>query len=271
VITLRRTVRLAIDPTNACGPSPDTRTDANGFGGRPSIDAWGAYFEIELACRGEADPQTGYLINIKDIDEAVRRTALPILRSAAAERRHPVAVLPHLLRAAEAAVPRPVLSLTLRITPTHAIHTETHMPGRAILTQRFEFAAAHRLHSPTLSDEENRLVFGKCNNPAGHGHNYVIEPRVEIGVRDDGGSMSLRELEAIVSRSLIEPFDHKHLNVDTAEFRDGSGLNPTVENIARVFYRLLAPEIARAGSDARLTSIKVWETDRTSAEYGEPA
>ena len=268
MVTLRRTVRLAVNPANTGDGHSPAAQDLNGFGGRPCLDAWGTYIEIEVACQGRPDPDTGYLINIKDIDEAVRRSLMPPLEHARAERRPLASILPALLEAAAGAIPCRVRSLTLRPTPSHAIHTESNMPGRVILTQRFEFAAAHRLHAAALSDEENRRVFGKCNNPAGHGHNYVVEPRVEVAVDRAGGSMSLRELESITTRVIIEPFDHKHLNVDTAAFRDGSGLNPTVENIARAFFDLLAPAIAGAGRDARLRSIKVWETDRTSAEYG---
>lgn len=269
MVTLRRTVRVALSTGEPPGDA-----DANGFGGRPALTGWGTYCELTVACSGVPHGATGYLINIKDIDRAVRESVVPALSSAMESGTPPAACVPGLLVAARRAIPCNVDALTLHMTPTHAIHTENGMGDTVIISQRFEFAAAHRLHTPSLSDEENRRFFGKCNNPAGHGHNYVVEPRVEVRVGERAPAFTLRDLEGVTMRVLIEPFDHKHLNIDTPEFRDGSGVNPTVENIARVFYSLLSPEIARAGGGAgtsgaaRLVSIKVWETDRTSAEFG---
>lgn len=237
------------------------------------MSGWGTFCELTIACTGVPDVATGYLINIKDIDRAVLETVVPDLSKAMDAGVPPAACLPGLLAAARRAIPCNVEALTLHMTPTHAIHTENGMGDTVIISQRFELAAAHRLHTPALSDEENRRFFGKCNNTAGHGHNYVVEPRVEVRVGERAPAFTLRDLEGVTMRVLIEPFDHKHLNIDTPEFRDGSGVNPTVENIARVFYTLLSPEIARAGGGggmsggARLVSIKVWETDRTSAEF----
>lgn len=265
VITLRRTVRFAINPGNAEGTA-----DTNGHGGRPALRGWGSPFELTIDCAGEPDLRTGYLINIKDIDDAVRRRVVPVLTELITAGRDPGTSVIMLLREAQAALPVPVRALTLRPTPTLAYEAEAGMAATVVLSQKFEFAAAHRLHSPAMSDAENRSFFGKCNNPAGHGHNYVIQPRVEMNISGHGGSLSLIELERITQSVLIEPFDHKHLNIDTAEFRDGSGVNPTVENIARVFYGLLAPAIEGLGRGARLREITVWETDRTSATYGQP-
>jgi 6-pyruvoyltetrahydropterin/6-carboxytetrahydropterin synthase len=116
------------------------------------------------------------------------------------------------------------------------------------LSQRFEFSASHRLHNPRFSDEENRRKFGKCNNPHGHGHNYEVQVT----------------MERIVSRTVIDRFDHKNLNVETEEFRD---LIPSVENIAMVIFRMLKPQFER--QRARLASVTVWETPKTWCEYSE--
>lgn len=139
-------------------------------------------------------------------------------------------------------------------------------PRVAVVGQRFEFAASHRLHVPTLSAEENRRAFGKCNHPNGHGHNYVFEPRVEVPV-DRVDALKPGELEAIAKETILDRFDHTYLNVDSVEFRDGSGLVPSVENIARVFYELLSPRIAATGRGARLREVTVWESERTSATF----
>lgn len=131
--------------------------------------------------------------------------------------------------------------------------------AQCVIRQQFEFAASHRLDCESLSPQENRRLFGKCNNEAGHGHNYRVEVAVAI---DPGSPFSLADLEAVVSRVLIERFDHKYLNVDCAEFAD---LNPSVENIARVSHDLLEPELAAAAM--KLRAVTVWETDKTSCTY----
>ena len=156
------------------------------------------------------------------------------------------------------------------------------------ITRSFEFAAAHRLHVPELSEEENRRIFGKCGNPSGHGHNYVLE--VTVSGEPDSASGTIVDLptfEATVQERVIDRFDHKHLNVDCAEF---ATLNPTVENIARVIWDLLADVLGRCAvphpeagcarqrdgapsptewgtQRCRLYAVRVWETPRTFAEY----
>jgi 6-pyruvoyltetrahydropterin/6-carboxytetrahydropterin synthase len=135
----------------------------------------------------------------------------------------------------------------------------------ALLRQQFEFAASHRLHIASLSEAQNRELFGKCNNPRGHGHNYRVEPCVEVEVPTRGpAKFGLRELESLTAELIINRYDHKHLNEDTVEFGP-SGLNPSVENIAKVCFDHLAPAVSRAG--ARLRSITVWETDKTGCTY----
>ena len=139
---------------------------------------------------------------------------------------------------------------------------------RVTLRQSYEFSAAHRLHVPSLSDAENRQLFGKCNNPAGHGHNYRVEPVVAVKVGAEGARFSLADLERLTEEHIVARFDHKHLNQDTREFGPGpGGVNPSVENIARVFFEALAGPVRAAGADATLRSVTVWETDRTCATY----
>ncbi|MBI5763615.1 MAG: 6-carboxytetrahydropterin synthase [Planctomycetes bacterium] len=132
------------------------------------------------------------------------------------------------------------------------------------LTQCFEFSASHRLHVPTLSAEENRRVFGKCNNPNGHGHNYQVEVTVAGEVSPESGAvLPLPQFESIVKHEVIDRFDHKHLNTDTADF---AARNPSVENIAHRIWELLEAKV----SPARLRRVRVWETAKTYAEYSQP-
>jgi 6-pyruvoyltetrahydropterin/6-carboxytetrahydropterin synthase len=126
-----------------------------------------------------------------------------------------------------------------------------------VLTQSYEFSASHRLACPGKSDEENLRLFGKCSNPNGHGHNYVLEVSVALNGDAPGGTLS--ELDRIVHAEVIEPFDHKNLNVECREFEN---LNPTVENIAQVLFDRLSPVVA----PLQLASVRVWETPKTYAE-----
>ncbi|WP_405295716.1 6-pyruvoyl trahydropterin synthase family protein [Algibacter sp. Ld11] len=123
------------------------------------------------------------------------------------------------------------------------------------------FNAAHRLHNKNWSDEKNKEIFGKCNNPNYHGHNYELEVKV-IGVcnAEIGYVIDTKILSHIIKEKILNRFDHKNLNLDTEEFTD---LNPTAENIAIVIYNLLKPEI-----DPTLDlKIKLYETPRNYVEY----
>ena len=130
------------------------------------------------------------------------------------------------------------------------------------LSQKFEFSATHRLHNASASDQENRHVFGKCNNPHGHGHNYELQVTLRGEPDEKGLLIDVPEFERIVASTVVEKFDHKNLNVELSEFRE---LIPTVENIAMVIYRLLKPRF----TGSQLASVTVWETPKTWCEYSE--
>ncbi len=141
------------------------------------------------------------------------------------------------------------------------------------LSQKFEFSATHRLHNPALSDDENCRLYGKCNNPHGHGHNYEVQVTLRGSPTSATGLLlDVPAFERIVAATVIDRFDHKNLNVELPEFRDGPdgrGLIPSVENIAMTIYRLLKPRFTDAG--AQLASVTVWETPKTWCEYSEDA
>ena len=135
------------------------------------------------------------------------------------------------------------------------------------LTRRYEFAAAHRLHSDALSDEENRSVYGKCNNPYGHGHDYVLEVTVAGPVDPATGMvMDLGLLDGTVEREVLERFDHKHLNLDVENFRN---LVPTTENLCIEISKLLRPklEASNGAGSARLQRVRLEETNSNFFEY----
>jgi len=224
----------------------------------------GAHYELVVACRCEADPTTGYCLNIREIDRAVRARAIPIIARAFVEQTDsaPTVILAQMVTALTADLPS-LARLLWRFSPTYSIEMERSDMTSVLMRQSFEFAAAHRLHSPSLSDEENRRVFGKCNNPAGHGHNYRIEPAVRVKMGSgDQPAFTLRDLERLTNDRIIEYLDHTHLNCDVPEFAE---VNPSVENIAKVCYDRLAGAVKEAG--AALQCVTVWETEKTSCGY----
>lgn len=128
------------------------------------------------------------------------------------------------------------------------------------LGRRYKFSASHRLHSVQLSEEENQRVYGKCNNPYGHGHNYVVEVCVSGDVDPATGMIAnLRDLDGYVEREVIEMFDHKSLNEDVPVFRE---LVPTTENVCKVIYQRL-----KHFPHAKLERVRVEETGNNSFEY----
>lgn len=128
------------------------------------------------------------------------------------------------------------------------------------LGRRYRFAASHRLHTSRLSDEENYRVYGKCDNPFGHGHNYVVEVSVSGEVDSATGMIAnLADLDSFVERQIIEPFDHRYLNEEVAAF---GGRVPTTENLCiEVFQRL------KNFPKAKLERVRIQETGNNSFEY----
>ena len=136
-------------------------------------------------------------------------------------------------------------------------------PGLKLsITRRYRFAASHRLYSPAFSEEENKQLYGKCGNPYGHGHNYVVEVTVS-GPVDPGTGMvaNLGELDPFVEREIIEPFDRKYLNEQVSEFRENV---PTTENVCREIYRRL-----KDFPTARLERVRIEETGNNSFEFAD--
>jgi len=135
------------------------------------------------------------------------------------------------------------------------------------LTRRYRFSAAHRLHTDALGPEENVRVYGKCNNPLGHGHNYVLEVTMAGPIDPATGMVyDLASLDAAVQSEVLERFDETHLNLDTENFRN---LVPTAENIGIEIFNLLKPKLQVAGrwASARLDRVRLEETNSNFFEY----
>lgn len=132
------------------------------------------------------------------------------------------------------------------------------------ITRCEEFSASHRLHNPDLSDEVNRELYGLCNNPNGHGHNYELEVTVEGEVPEDTGMvMNLVDLMGILQEKILPVVDHRHLNLDVAWFE---GIIPTAENIAVVLWDRIETEL-EAFPGCRLFKIRLSESRSNIVEY----
>jgi 6-pyruvoyltetrahydropterin/6-carboxytetrahydropterin synthase len=141
---------------------------------------------------------------------------------------------------------------------------------RIALTRKYRFPASHRLHTPLLSDSENARVFGKCNNPYGHGHDYELSVTLSGTVNAETGQLvPIERLDEYVREKVLSRFANRYLNVDVAEFRD---LVPTTENVLLVIAGLLEEHWAeRFGSDGpSLACIHVQETGRNGFELEVP-
>jgi 6-pyruvoyltetrahydropterin/6-carboxytetrahydropterin synthase len=279
--SLERTVRLSILP-------PAHRSGAiarNSWAGVPGPVGLAVHAELSVEVVGEPDPQSGYVLSIQEIDEAVRAVAGPGLERALDESwradrpeavADPIATLVEIGPAVAARIdarggrrqvrriewrasPYRAFSLAFRAAPA-AHPTMPPTIAHAEVTVEFEFAAAHRLHCPDLDEAANRALFGKCNHPHGHGHNY----RVEVAVRVPPVRLPfpIAELERIVDETVIRRFDHKNLNMDCPEF---ANLNPSVEHIARTCHDLLVAPVAATGG--ALAAVTVWETGKTRCRY----
>lgn len=243
------------------------------FGRWASRWGHGHNYVVEAVVAGEIDDKTGMVVNIVDVDRVLKTFVTGPLAD-----KHLSYEVPHF-----ADTPPTLENIARFVADQFASHF--HDPAADLarvtvwesptlwatldlesnmltLTRTFDFAAAHRLHAPGLSDEENQRIFGKCDNPNGHGHNYGVEVTV-TGEPDPvtGMLVDLAALDAVLDREVMARFDHKHLNYDTPDFRD---VNPTSENLTRAIWNHLDGKIP---APARLYRVVVKETDRNYFEY----
>jgi 6-pyruvoyltetrahydropterin/6-carboxytetrahydropterin synthase len=131
---------------------------------------------------------------------------------------------------------------------------------KVYLTRRYSFAASHRLHAPSLSEDANREVYGKCNHPNGHGHNYALEVTVSGPIAAETGMVcDLGEVDSLVRREVLDRFDHQNLNL----LPDFAGIVPTTENLTLRVQQLLAQHQL----PAHLEGVRIEETSNNSFEY----
>lgn len=256
---------------------PDRNDDENRrlFGRYASKYGHGHNYVVEVTVAGAIDPASGMVVNIVDVDRVMKQFVTGPLadKHLSYEVPHFRDTPPTLENIARFVADRfsahfsdPAARLARVIvweSPTlwATLNLEKEPPMVA-LTRALDFAAAHRLHAPGLSDAENQRIFGKCDNPNGHGHNYGVEVTI-VGEPDPvtGMIVDLVALDAVLDREIMARFDHKHLNRDTPDFAD---VNPTSENLTRAIWEHLEDNIP---APARLFRVVVKETERNYFEY----
>ena len=263
---LTREVRFSINrgPDEQLSGKP-----TNSYAGFPTMRGIGHHLTLQVTVSGPLNPSSQYLVNIKEIDRVVRERGIPFVREriTTAEAAVPTEVVTGLYRHLSLDAPGMSLdALTLLLSPFLSFGCRSSELPMVRVSQKFEFSATHRLHNPALDDDENCRVYGKCNNPHGHGHNYEVQVTLKGSPGKTGLLLDVPAFERIVAATVIDRFDHKNLNVELPEFSE-TGLIPSVENIAMTIYRLLKPRFEGAG--AALASVVVWETPKTWCEYSE--
>ncbi len=217
---------------------------------------------------GKLDSAVGMVMNITEVKAALVETLAP-LDGAFLDAGHPdftdaiptTEVLAQRIFRGVSERLKPHNVTRLRVAESRSLWSDTEGEGdRVTLTRLYEFSAAHRLHSQALSAEENVRVFGKCNNPRGHGHNYGVAISVAGDVDPDTGMVAdLARLDRVVAERVVDRMDHRHLNHELPEF---ATLNPTSENLAVVIWNLLKPELGAA-----LVKVTIHETERNTFEF----
>lgn len=261
---LTREIRFCLAPLTGGADEPGAQ---NGWGGWWADRLLAPFLTFQVTVAGEPDPQTGMLCNVKVLDDLFQKQCIPPMRAAMAASgtsdirgAESALVLAWQALARLSLAPARPAALRLHVTPTLSYEISAGKEHVMRVSQQFEFSAAHRLHSPKLSTEQNLEVFGKCNNPHGHGHNYVVEVTLE-GSPDPvtGEIVSIPQLQRLVKSRVIQLLDHKNLDVEIEFFR---GVCSTVENIATYIFRELDGQFAPAQLDA----VRVYETPKTWAE-----
>lgn len=277
---LTRQVRFSITPF-----LPSQPDGFNTYASKPTGDGLSFYLALWVELEGELDSETGFVVNVSQIDDILRRYAIPRFTeriNASLDARECLfvddlasilaACTPELCRLFEQEHHKTLNALRLDLNPFRSVEIDCQPPVQSqgkdlqmvIYTEKFEFSAMHKLWNDKFSDSKNLEVFGKCANPAGHGHNYILEVAVEIPMQAGQDLLQgwIADFQKSVKTGFLEMVDHKNLNADVDLFKN---LNPTVENIASFAWRSLTGQFG----PAKLSRITVWENDRTCCTYTE--
>lgn len=267
-IALTRKLEFAASHSyESLGLSREKRERLYGTG---AVSSHGHNYVLEATVEGEWRERTGMVVNIKDVDAVMRRYVEQPLDHKFLNLDVPffadrAPTLENLTRFIWQQLEPNLQGCRLRTVRVYEddefwmdYHGEISMFQ---MTRCYQFSAAHRLHNPALSEEENREVFGKCNNPNGHGHNYLLEVTVAGAPDERTGTIGdIHEVDRTVQERVLNDFDHRHLNQDVEDFKE---VNPTSEAIVQVIWRRLEPHLKAP----KLERVRLWETKRSCFEY----
>jgi 6-pyruvoyltetrahydropterin/6-carboxytetrahydropterin synthase len=263
---LARQVRFSINPFLA-----EQHEGFNSYASKPAGDGLAIFLELSVEVIGEVEPATGFVVNVADIDKSVREFAVPVfaekIREDFARAQHiGFSILAELLKSAWYKLDNKfgkarLSKLSLKLNPFRAMAIDLKDSDMVYFSEKFEFAAMHKLWNEDFTEEKNLEIFGKCANPTGHGHNYIIE--VTIKTQSIENNFHISDFEKIVNDELIKLVDHKNLNADVSHF---SKTIPTIENISIFAWNKLEDKFDRAA----LHCVTVWETDKTYCSYFGP-
>jgi 6-pyruvoyltetrahydropterin/6-carboxytetrahydropterin synthase len=240
----------------------------NSYCSRPSGEGLALYFELSVGLVGETAEATGFVINVVEIDKAVREHVVPLfverIKTEFERGTHiGLGQITELLRQSGKRLAGKfgkamVSEIGLKLNPLRTAAIDCEDMKMIYFSEKFEFAATHKLWNDDYPAQKNIEFFGKCANPEGHGHNYVIE--VTVKAQQGGDDLRIGDFEKVVEREFIEVVDHKNLNVDVEHF---VRTIPSVENMA-----VFAWEKLNGGfGEAKLHSVTIWETDKTFCTY----
>jgi len=260
---LCRYVRFSINPF-----LPADEAGFNSFASKPAGEGLSVFLELGVELAGEADAATGLIVNVSYIDQKVRDCAVGVFAEKIkadyrAARHTGYDELVRLLKIvweklADKFGSTRLSKLILKLSPFKTLAVDDKDCAMVYYSEKFEFAAAHKLWNDKFGEKQNIEVFGKCANPAGHGHNYIVEVTVKWS---DGQTLKTGDFEKVIHQELIKVVDHKNLNEDLPEFQRTT---PTVENIAVFAWNRL---VGKFGKATTLHCVTVWETDKTYSSY----
>lgn len=261
MLKLSRAVRFSINPF-----LPADSLGANSYASRPAGEGLAVFFELTVSLCGRSNQDTGFVVNVTDIDSQVRSCVVPLfsrrLRDDFGRGCHiGLGGVAELLKQGRRQLDgkfdsATIVRLGLRLNPFRKVEIDKEDFKVVYFSEKFEFAATHKLWNDKFSEQRNFEVFGKCASRAGHGHNYIVE--VTIEAQPDG--FCIGEYERTVNKELIELVDHKNLNVEVAQF---GRVIPTVENLAVFAWDRLSGKFGQG----KLHCVTVWETDKTCCSY----
>lgn len=265
--TLRREVRFSVNPF-----LPETPRGSNTWSASPAGTGLCLYLAIDVCLAGTVDPQTGFIINIIEVDRMVRETAVPRVEEALRthwNRREHVSYRPltgilteTASRLVKTFASHSIIELALHLNPARTMTLKMENPEMILFSEKFEFAAMHTLWNPDFTEDRNYEIFGKCAHKTGHGHNYLAEIQVIIA-QENIDAFNTGAFEEIVDAEFIDLVDHKNLNTDLPYFQQNI---PTVENLSRFAFETLEGRFP----PAELYAVTIWETSRTASTFYNP-